>query len=499
MGRGRRSIVDLLSGQHEVRLELGVAHVLQPELLQSEGRPPGVQPGLVGGDDRSAAREECLHLGREPIVERDLVGEDEHLVPAQVALGINVVELVLGLDEHVVCAAGCAIDATVLDAEGLRVEDGDLGLAFGLAEPRLEGLDVAVDAADQSVGLRAGLACRVELVANGAFRSMCDLGEDLVFEGFLVLERGEVAPGGVELAGHPEALQPQPPCVAHGNREVGIAPAAAWEALELEVGVGVQNRPPARIDVPRVMEDGAVGVEPTYELRELALVLIDDALAVRNALSVVGRVHTGFGHALHADRAAAPALADDVEEQAVHVEHPQDLTGLVGDIPHIGPAHVEAHLVPARVERARGWLAVGAHLAPLGVLLVGVLVEADGDVDGNTNALGVAGLDLLGEEVALEVRVASVLEPGVMEDHPVVPAREACHGVDVRFLQCSGELPGIELRADADDLLGGVEVEVYLPESEFVQGVHSLLGCSLRRRGTALRHRREGTSVNASR
>ena len=128
------------------------------------------------------------------------------------------------------------------------------------ATPRLLPLHLAVDGADQIVGGRIDLAGRVELVADGTPGPEREHLEALELQGLLVLERVEVAPGGVELPGHPETSDVERPRVAHRQREVEVAPAAAGQGLQLEMGVGAGRGALVGPDVAAVVEDAALPV-----------------------------------------------------------------------------------------------------------------------------------------------------------------------------------------------------------------------------------------------
>ena len=111
--------------------------------------------------------------------------------------------------------------------------------------------------------------------------------------------------------------------------------------------------------------------------------------------------------------------------------------------------------------------AIGGDLQPLRFMLGGVVVPLDGGIDGHADVACVGGLDLVGEQVARQVRMASFgVGLRVVVDHAVVAVGEAGDGVDVRVCEHLGPCGGVEFGADPADLFAGVEVEVDLAETE---------------------------------
>ncbi len=155
----------------------------------------------------------------------------------------------------------------------------------------------------------------------------------------------------------------------------------------------------------------------------------------------------------------------DVEKQAVDVvaEEVEDLLGLLHDVVEVGRG--EVHLPPAGGQRpGAAAVALLIDLDPFGVLGRHVLVQSDGDVDRRLDVSLVAGFELLGEQIAGQVRVPG-REPRIMVDQAVVAAREERHRIDVRPLEGIDEFVGPELAA-IPGLLRGMEVEVDLAETK---------------------------------
>jgi len=151
----------------------------------------------------------------------------------------------------------------------------------------------------------------------------------------------------------------------------------------------------------------------------------------------------------------------DVEEEAVAVEAGQYLGGVFDEEVHVGGVQAQPP-VEARLEGlCADLVAVLVDAQPLGMRARRVVVPLDGDVDRAEDVAGMAGLDLLLQQVGLQVRVyAFGVRLARVVDPAVVPAREAADLVHVRALERGGELIGVEAAADAGDLLAGVEVEM---------------------------------------
>jgi hypothetical protein len=186
---------------------------------------------------------------------------------------------------------------------------------------------------------------------------------------------------------------------ALGQREVRVAPAAGRERLQLQVGVGGERGADVRAHVAGVIEDRALPVERADALGEAPLEALFDLPREARHVRLARRVQAGGQHAFQAIRAVARALPDDVEEEAVHVERREHFFRLSPDELDVG--RVEAELVPARLQR-RGAvrLAVRRALEPLRVAARLQLVPAHRDVDRDPDAGGVAGGDLLRQQVA---------------------------------------------------------------------------------------------------
>jgi hypothetical protein len=169
---------------------------------------------------------------------------------------------------------------------------------------------------------------------------------------------------------------------------------------------------------------------------------------------------------------AARGGRDDVEEHAVDGKSLAHLDGLLLQEVHIRGIETQPPVEPGIEGLRPRNPAVFVHSYPLGVLLDGEQVPLHGDVDRYPDVSGVAGLDLLLEQVAGQVRVPTLRESrGIVIDHAVVTAREAGDRVDMSGLERVGELIGIEPAADAGDQLAGMEVEVDLSVAQVDHGI----------------------------
>lgn len=102
-------------------------------------------------------------------------------------------------------------------------------------------------------------------------------------------------------------------------------------------------------------------------------------------------------------------------------------------------------------------------------MLVGAeVVPLDGGVDWDADAEGVAGFDLLAEEIGLEVWVLALGVLLAMVVHPaMVAAGETGDGVDSCILQGLGEFVGVERVAYIGEMFAGMEIEVDLSVCSF--------------------------------
>ena len=417
------------------------------------------------GEERPPARHVLLEAPGEGGSHRDRVGEDEDAVPREVARGVDDVELVAALLEEPGHPEGGRVVPP--DRELLGREDADLGHGPGGPAPGLLLLHPGVDPPDQLVGGGVEAARRVELVAHRAPGPLGQHLEALELEGRPVLVGVEVAPRGVELAGHPQAVHPEGAGVAHGQREVQVAPPPARQGLQLQVGVGGEDRPQAGVDVAPVVEDRAVRGERADERGEVPDEAPHHLAAEGEPGRRLGGVEALLDHRPPAARARAVLGLHDVEEEPVHRHRLEQVPQVLleeGDVGRVQAQEpVEAGLVGGRpLERA-----LGGDLSPLGVLVGRELVPLDGHVDGHPDAPGVAGRDLLLEEPVLQVGVAALREaPGVVVDEPVVAAGEAGDRVHPGPGEGGRELLRVESRGHVLHLGARVEVEVDLPELE---------------------------------
>ena len=127
----------------------------------------------------------------------------------------------------------------------------------------------------------------------------------------------EVAPGSVELAGVPQAIEPKVPGVPYGHRKMNVAPFAARQALQLKMAVRASNRPVARPDVPRVVKYGAIRIPRSNKPRHLLLELVDCLKAELLSSHVTTGFQARLQHLFAAITTRAGNGLDNIEEQPV--------------------------------------------------------------------------------------------------------------------------------------------------------------------------------------
>ena len=190
-------------------------------------------------------------------------------------------------------------------------------------------------------------------------------------------------------------------------------------------------------------------------------------------LGIAGRVDAPRQHLLPAGGAGAVLVLDDVEEKAVHRRQQREhFVDVLFEEVDVGCVQAELGIETGLVGTLPLNRAVGCNLQPLRLVLRGVIVPLHGGVDRQADIVGVGGFDLLGEQVALQVRVATLrVRLRVVEDHAVMAAGEAGDRVHVGVDQLLRPGRGVELAADVGQLLAGVEVEVDLAVAEEVRAL----------------------------
>ena len=303
-----------------------------------------------------------------------------------------------------------------------------------------------------------------------------------------MLEAAELAPRGVELAGHPQEVVRQVGAVLGRHREVIVAPAAGRQRLQLEVAEEVEDPGVALRHVPAVVEHGHLGVAHPGGGGGGLVVLQQCVAGVGLAVLFVQRVDPLLRHRRDARVADALGLRDDVEEEAVAVgEERHDLPDLLAQ--ELQVPGVEAGAEEARLDVAAGPAgqpAVGPGLPPLGMRRGGHVVQPGGHVDGHVDVDFLAGVELGAQEVERQVRMA-LADPGVVVRPAVVADGERGDGVHVPALQCLLPPGLVERLADPGDRFGCVEVQVDLAESEMMH-----------RSSSNLSHAASQSSVNRS-
>jgi hypothetical protein len=189
--------------------------------------------------------------------------------------------------------------------------------------------------------------------------------------------------------------------------------------------------------------------------------------AKRPSAAGVARIHPRLQHRGAAHLAVAVPRLHDVEEEAVDGHIVEQVLDMGLQELSIARKNAQIAVKTGFIDGCAGGLALLVEHPPFGVVNRGVIVPLHGRVNRHADVALVAGLDLLLQQVPLHVRVAALgIRLGVVVDHAVVAAREARDGVDPRLFHGGGELFGVEVVADAFDLLAGVEVEMDLTEAQ---------------------------------
>ena len=261
-----------------------------------------------------------------------------------------------------------------------------------------------------------------------------------VLQGGVGLEPAEVGPAFVEAGGH---AQVGPAERARRSRtffgEVQVAPAAGRQRLDfhlllegdllLEVGQRAGVEEDARRRAGLLRPSRAAGpCSPA-----------PDGVGVGLAVVLAFRVQPGRQHLLDRVAAEAGLVPAHVEEDAVHrPELPQHLARLLDQVFLVRAGHVQD--LPPRRQRPRpDGLAVLLAGDPFRVVVGGVLVALDADVDRGADALAVQRLDLLAQQVEARPQARVPLGPaGVVVEVAVVALGEDGDAVDVGLLESLG-------------------------------------------------------------
>ena len=137
-------VVDDAAHQIAVGIERAVAGLAHAQRVEREVAAIGRQAGLEAGDEAAAVVEIRLQLGPKLGRDRDVVGQDQHLVRRQIALGVEDLELVAGLVQHAVApliAPGWSRSMGLRKASGVKTPMSLTALA-----PRHQGSFSSTDA-----------------------------------------------------------------------------------------------------------------------------------------------------------------------------------------------------------------------------------------------------------------------------------------------------------------------------------------------------------------
>ena len=308
----------------------------------------------------------------------------------------------------------------------------------------------------------------MQVIADRAARAVRKHGAHLVHQRLGLLVAADLAPMGVELAGHAEERNAERIDIAGAQREMLVAPAGGRQALKFEVGVIVgivlaQAAP----HVARVEEQRHFRIVLLHGIADAGEVVLDRLRGENVAVARVRpvepeRLHLGLGR-----RRDGRQLERDVHEDAVGigiVDH--HLLGLRHEVVEIGrrvveegPACAIAGFRPEHRQRA-----VRRNRPPLRVLEGGKLIPGGGEVDRGIDAHGMQRIDLRAEQVERQMRM-HLSDLGRMIAHAVMALGKHRDAVDIGVLEGLAEGLGVEARADAGDRGVGVEIEMDLAET----------------------------------
>ena len=356
----------------------------------------------------------------------------------------------------------------------LRVhQQRDLAEHGAAGNERFARLEVGVHPADQVVYRRLRDPARVQQIADAGRHALAQRLATLILQRRRRLEAGVVAPALEEAPGVGQGRQAEGADEARHVGEVGVAPAAGGQRLDLhpaqelllhlQVGLGARVEPDAEVVGARArgLHHGA----------EAAHVVERDLPGVARPVLGQARVQVAPRHPLQRPPGHARLIPAHVEEDAVHrAVEVQDLLDLLRQVLLVGTRHVQ-HL-PARVQRralvagpvARQVLdpaAVGIDGHPLGMRVGGVLVDLAGNVDRRAQAGAAQRLDLGAGQVQAggQVGVPAGMA-GAIVGVPVMAGGEHRDAVHVSILEGLREALGGEVPRHVRDLRSGVEVEV---------------------------------------
>ena len=207
----------------------------------------------------------------------------------------------------------------------------------------------------------------------------------------------EITPGGVELAGLSQALEPKSSGIPNGHGKMKVSPLATRQCFQLKMAVRRFDWPMPRPDVARVVKNRTLRVPLAHEPRHFLLELVDRLKAELLPGILIAGFQARRQHLFAAITARAGDGPNDVEKQAVSREGFQNFSSVLLDELTVGCVDAQ-RLVKAGFEWGRSDHPAFCVLSnPLGTARRRVMIPLDCEVDRRPDAPLVAGVDLLGK------------------------------------------------------------------------------------------------------
>ena len=279
-----------------------------------------------------------------------------------------------------------------------------------------------------------------------------------------MLKAAEFAPHPMEFPGHAQKLHAQSPGICRRQRKMIVAPHAGGQTLQLQMGVGMRQIPPAPVEVAGVVEEGRPGViamhRPFHALRIPPIDPLRLALYIRR----IQRIQSGAAHLRQTAVAVAGAYSGNIQKNAAGAIPLHDLLHLRCQPLQIGS--VIAQQVIARHQKILP-LPGGRAKDILRMLPGIVFVPTGGHIYRRPHADLGARLQLRPQQIKGQ--------PGVLHAHrrgmigiPVMAFGKQGDGVHMTQPQRPLKLRLIESAADAGDFTAGVKVQMHLPIAHFL-------------------------------
>ena len=169
------------------------------------------------------------------------------------------------------------------------------------------------------------LAIGRQLIANCRGRAHRHHAEAFIFQGFLILERVEISPGGVEFAGMSHTGQIEGARIAHGQRKVDITPMSAGQRFQLPMREGGGVAAVMRTNMPAIVKYRAIIAELAHESGHLAAEIVNDLAAISQPSFSIRWIKTGLEHGVCGPDRAVVERVHDIEEETVHRQRIEDI------------------------------------------------------------------------------------------------------------------------------------------------------------------------------